>query len=112
MTAALLAGIFSTQGPLSPQVELTVQIGYGSFAGGLLVALELFVLRVIAIPPTTREAFSLALAWSTLLFLGATIFGRFTMSKFDSRLHLRELLGYHLIYGLGLGIWIRMTWIT
>lgn len=89
-----------------------IRILYGGLAGGLLVALELFVLELLAVPPTTVEAFGVAVAWSALLF-GVLSVGRQVASpRSITRSHLGASLAYHLVYGLGLGLWLRMTWIT
>lgn len=88
------------------------QLLYGCLAGGSLVALELFVLRIIAIPPTVGEAFGIAVAWSALLFGILLVVWQAGSSSPDDRSRLSQLLVYHIVYGLGFGIWIRLTWIT
>lgn len=96
----------------SRRVAVFAQISYGGLAGGTLVALELFVLGVLAVPPTSVEAFSVAGAWSALLFGILLASWRFGPWQWVTSSQLGELLIYHLVYGLGLGGWIRLTWIT
>ena len=98
--------------PHSPWVGLLLSVLYGSVAGGVLVALELHVLGVLAVPPTAAEAFGVALAWSAVLFVAVAAAGRAASDLADERSYLLELFVYHLVYGVGLGLWIRMTWIT
>ncbi|WP_254838604.1 hypothetical protein [Natronomonas marina] len=86
------------------------RVAYGGVGGGALVALELYVLGVLAVPPTVGEAFGMAVAWSALLFAVRVLFARVGPSPDRSRLV--APLVYHLVYGLGLGVWIRLTWIT
>lgn len=85
---------------------------YGSGLGGALVALELYALGVLGVPPTLVEAFAVALAWSALVF-GAVVVGwRVGSGTPLTRTRRQLILVYHLGYGLGLGAWIRLTWIT
>lgn len=88
------------------------QLGYGTVAGGVLVALELSVLGALAVPPATGEALAVAVGWSAVLFFAAVAVRRFGLSLPLDRSALLELSGFHLVYGLGLGVWIRLTWIT
>lgn len=89
-----------------------LQVAYGALAGGLLVALELYVLGLLGVPPTPVEAFGTALAWSAVLFVSLLTVARLDTPAVDSRSTLLELAVFHLVFGLGLGLWIRMTWIT
>ncbi|MFB6301053.1 MAG: hypothetical protein ABEH65_12425 [Halobacteriales archaeon] len=89
-------------------IEFTAWMLYGGFAGGVLVALELFVLQFLAVPPTTVEAFGVVGVWSIFLFGILTACWRIGLF----RSHFDELLVYHFVYGTGLGFWIRLTWIT
>lgn len=98
--------------PRSPWVGLLLSVLYGSVAGGVLVALELYVLGVLAVPPTAAEAFGVALAWSAVLFVAVAAVGRAAADLAEERSYLLELFVFHLVYGVGLGLWIRMTWIT
>lgn len=89
-------------------LAVVVLAAYGGLAGGLLVGLELYLLGVLAVPPTAVEAFGVAIAWSALLFVAAAVVSRAISSAPADR----SLLVYHLVYGLGFGVWIRVTWIT
>jgi hypothetical protein len=91
---------------------LVVGLLYGGLAGGTLLALELFVLGILGVPPTPVEALGVAVAWSALLFGGLSVAWRVASPTSLTRSRLGELLVYHLVYGLGFGLWIRMTWIT
>lgn len=110
-TAEALKGRLGNRVATSRWGEFAVQLSYGGLAGGVLVALELYVLGMLAVPPTIGEALGIAVTWSALLFGTQVVFWRVVSSPLD-RSHLVELLAYHLVYGLGLGAWIRMTWIT
>lgn len=86
---------------------------YGSVGGGALVALELFVLGALGVPPTVGEALGVALAWSGALFLTAVAVRRAVRDGgLDRTAAGSGLLAYHLAYGACLGVWIRLTWIT
>lgn len=91
---------------------LGVQVFYGGLAGVIFIVLELFALQALAIPPTVGEAFSVAIGWSALLFVVWVVIVRVGLSHPKDRSLLAEVLAYHLVYGLGLGMWIRLTWIT
>lgn len=85
---------------------------YGTIGGLAFVALELYVLNAVAVPPTPVEAYGLAVAWgAVLLAVFAIVYRLLLRLQFDRDVAV-ELLVFHLVYGLGLGIWIRMTWIT
>ncbi|WP_276271977.1 hypothetical protein [Haloarcula litorea] len=85
--------------------------GYGAVAGAVLVALELFVLGLLGVPPTRGEALAVAVGWSALL-LALTAAVRATRSDGSGWPPLRALVAFHVVYGLLLGAWIRLTWIT
>lgn len=85
---------------------------HGSIAGGTLVALDLFVFGTLGVPPTVDEALVVAIVWSGVLLGTAIAVWRFVLGLALDRSSLAELLAYHLVYGLGLAIWARMTWIT
>lgn len=93
-------------------VQLAGQLLYGALAGGGLIALELYVLQLLSVPPDLGVALAVALAWSLLLFILWALIWRIVSVLPWDRFYLGELLVYHLIYGLGFGLWIRMTWIT
>jgi hypothetical protein len=111
-TAAVLARTVGPRRAASRWWVVAAWLSYGSLAGGALVALELFVLGLLGVPPSTAESLGVAVAWSALLFgLASAVLGvAFSLSFVRSRLD--GLVGYHLGYGLGLGLWIRLTWIT
>jgi hypothetical protein len=53
-----------------------------------------------------------AVGWSALLFV-LSVPGRSVLhGHLRGRLDLATLLVYHLVYGVGLGLWVRLTWIT
>ncbi len=70
--------------------------------------LELYALRLLGVPPATGEALGVAVGWSALLFVIAVVALRGRLS----RPSLAELFAYHLAFGVGFGVWIRLTWIT
>ena len=96
----------------SRAVGLLVATLYGGVAGLLLVALELYALGVLAVPPAVAEAFGVALVWSAVLFLATVGVRRAVADRAAAGSGLVGLAVYHLVYGVGLGVWIRMTWIT
>lgn len=85
---------------------------YGSTAGGVLVALELSVLGMLAVPPTLAEAIITAVTWSVVLLAGMVALWHFLPSRRTDRSTLGRLVVFHLVYGLCLAVWIRLTWIT
>ena len=87
-------------------------VAYGSAAGGVLVALDLFVLGVLAVPPSLGEALTVAVAWSLALLVAALAVRRSVRGTRFERPKSGELLVYHLVLGFGLGLWVRTTWIT
>lgn len=93
-------------------IALLLSAVYGSIAGTTLVAIELVVLGLLGVPPALGEALAVALGWSIVLLGVVLVAVRLTVSPQNARSHLPELVTYHAIYGLGLGIWIRFTWIT
>jgi hypothetical protein len=120
-------GQFGAAGPPAPAAVLTRAVGtrrssarwltaavhlvYGAFAGGLLVALELYVLDVLGVPPSLADALGVAVVWA-LLLLAVTVGLQRALSPPSSDRPIRDLVIYHLVYGVGLGAWIRLTWIT
>lgn len=104
-TAVVLKRIFGNRVAISRLGEGMVQLVYGGLAGGVLVALELFVLGMLAVPPTIGEALGIAVAWSALLFRYLVVFWWIDSSFPFDQSHLVELLVYHPAYGLGLGVW-------
>lgn len=87
-------------------------VAYGSAAGCVLVALELFVLDALAVPPSLGEAFAVAVAWSVVLLVGMLAILRFVPEMQREELQPGVLAVYHFVFGVGFGVWIRMTWIT
>ena len=53
-TTILLESVVGTDVPSSRLAEFVVRLLYGGLAGGAFVALELFVLGILAIPPPSR----------------------------------------------------------
>lgn len=92
--------------------RLAVMSLYGGLAGSGFLAVELFVLRVLSIPPTIGEALGATLLWSAVLSLTWILVEWAAPSLSRSRSRLGKLLAYHSVYGVGLGLWIRFTWIT
>lgn len=97
--------------PSARWIRAAVRILYGGAAGGALVALELLVLGVLAVPPSAGAALGLALSWSALLFALLAVVRR-TASSGSVERSLRAPLVFHTVYGIGLGLWVRATWIT
>lgn len=110
-TATILNRLTGRETTVSRWLDLTIKVLYGGLAGGLLMVLELYVLNVLAVPPTRVEALGVAVAWSAVLFVLWVIVFRVAFSR-SSKSTLAPLFVYHLIYGIGLGFWIRLTWIT
>lgn len=96
----------------SPWMLGVLLVGYGSGLGGMLVVLELFVLGVLGVPPTLAEALGVALGWSALVFGAVFLLWWVGSGATLTRSRRTRLLVYHLVYGLGFGAWIRLTWIT
>jgi hypothetical protein len=114
---AATEGSQNTRGRTDPSRRIRwlpplVGVLYGSTAGGLLVVLELSVLGLLAVPPTLAATLRVAVGWSALLFV-LSVPGRSVLhGHLRGRLDLATLLVYHLVYGVGLGLWVRLTWIT
>lgn len=106
------AGGGDSRGATSRASDVAGHVLYGGLAGGLLVALELYVLHVLAVPPAVGRTLAVAVAWSALLFGTLLVVSRVGPTPPFDRATPGELLAYHLVYGPGLGVWIRMTWIT
>lgn len=85
---------------------------YGAVGGGVLVALVLFVGGGLGVPPSTAAAFGVAILWAALLFAGVVLLSRRSDGAGADEAFLRLALAFHVVYGLGLGLWIRLTWIT
>lgn len=85
---------------------------YGGILGTLLLAVELFVLGVLGVPPTWFEALAVAGLWSLGAFAVLAVSLRVALGSALGGRALGGLLAYHAVYGLGLGAWLRLTWIT
>jgi len=96
----------------SPWASILLLLVYGGVLGGTLVALELYVLGMLGVPPTRGEAMVVAVLWSAVVFGVLVALWRFGLGIPLDRARLRKPLVFHLVYGLGLGAWIRLTWIT
>jgi hypothetical protein len=57
------------------------------------------------------QGLGVAVAWSAVLFVLWAVVLRIGLAL-SSESYLRGLFVYHLVYGFGLGLWIRVTWIT
>ena len=108
---ALAAAVLGDNAAVSGWRGLAVEVLYGCVAGGAFVAIELSVLDVLGVPPAAWDAVGTAAAWSTALFVVAVAVGYVRERSLD-RPFAAELAAYHLAYGLCLGVWIRLTWIT
>jgi hypothetical protein len=96
----------------SPWASTLLLLIYGSVLGGALVALELYVLGMLGVPPTLVEALVVTIPWSAIVFGVLVVLWRFGLRIPLDRSRLGKLLVFHLVYGPGLGAWIRLTWIT
>lgn len=89
-----------------------VQVAYGGLSGVGFLALELGMFNLLGVPPSATDAFGVALAWGALLFVVAFVGAAVVASGMPDRRRVRILFVHHLAFGLGLGLWIRLTWIT
>lgn len=110
--AAMLDVVFDGGGGPARSRRVATSILYGTVGGLVLVALELYVLGVVGIPPGPLEAYGLAVAWGGVLLAVLAAVYRFGFRLQFDRDVLVALVLFHAVYGLGLGIWIRTTWIT
>lgn len=97
---------------IGPFVALLAEILYATAAGGLFVALELYVLHALAVPPNGTEALWLTLGWALLLVSVGVSVWWLGGDRSLRRAPYRDLLVFHLTYALFLAAWIRLTWIT
>lgn len=95
-----------------PWVRPLLELLYGTAAGGLFVALELTVLGVLSVPPTASEALAVGGLWGAVLLAALGLVLRVLGAAPTDPGAVRVLLAYHLLYGVGLGAWIRLTWLT
>jgi|GEM_PF-3477768 hypothetical protein len=110
--ADLLGRAVGGRGSSSPRTVFVAWFLYGGVAGVAFVALELHVLRLLSVPPDFDVALGLAVAWSALLFVGVFLAWRGALSRRADRSYAAELFAYHLVFGVGFAVWIRLTWIT
>lgn len=110
-TTVLLRRYLGRGVEVSDTLVFAVQIAYGCFAGGVLVGLDLFILNLLAVPPAIGKAVGIAVIWSGFLAAIWVIYSWIATRRTAGGTPRRELLAYHLVYGLGLGLWIRFTWI-
>lgn len=109
---SLLAWVVGNRNARARWAGHAARLAYGGVAGAALVTLELTVVSALAVPPGLGAALGIAVAWSAVL-AGLLVVGRRLAAAIPfCHAPLRELLTYHLVFGLGLGIWIRLTWIT
>lgn len=87
-------------------------MSYGALVTVTLHTLETRFVGLIAIPPTTAEAVGFTLAWSATLGLVIAAVGPLLRWPGTGRLRRLDVLGFHLGYGLLLGSWVRLTWLT
>lgn len=111
-TASRLGSVLGDPARVSGWWEFALRSGYGVAATLLLYTIELFVLGFLAVPPTRGESVALAAGWSAVLFVVLAVAYRIGLSRTSSQPYVRELLAYHLVYAVGLALWIRLTWIT
>lgn len=90
-------------------VRAVVGVGYGAVAGATLVALELFVVNAVSVPPAATTALAVTLVWAGMLFFLGVVTEVATGR--DQR-GFTGLLVYHAVFGVALGVWIRLTWLT
>lgn len=108
-----MLGVLFTEGVATARSgRVATTVVYGTVGGLVLVALELYVLGVLGVPPTPLEAYGPAVAWGAVLLVVLAAIYRFVFRLQFDRDVLVALVRFHAVYGLGLGIWIRMTWIT
>jgi hypothetical protein len=93
---------------VTPRVSFFGQVLYGTLAGGLLLGLEVLVLGALGVPPTVGDAFGVAIGWAGILW-GMTIAISTVGTVPCTRSQRHATLLYHVTYGLGLGVWIRLT---
>lgn len=110
--ADLLGRAVGGRGSSSPRTIFVAWFLYGGVAGVAFAALELYALRLLSVPPGFDEALGVAGAWSALLFAGAALAWRRAPSYPSDRSYVAELFAYHLVFGVGFAVWIRLTWIT
>lgn len=113
LVAVLVTAVVSSGEPLLPGASRGVSaiagVSYGVVAGGALVALELSVLNLLSVPPATGTVMAITLLWAGLLFF-LTVIAEVGLGR--DRAGFTGLLVYHGLFGLALGAWIRLTWIT
>jgi hypothetical protein len=119
LVAAVVVGLVrrddgdGNNGPRGPGwLRPVAYILYGAAAGGVLVALELSVLGVLGVPPGRLETLVLTLVWSAVLFGAVTTADRAGADGSVLGDGLDRRLAFHVLYGIGLGFWIRLTWVT
>ncbi|MFO8114742.1 MAG: hypothetical protein R6U01_05185 [Halorubrum sp.] len=100
------------RGSSSPRTVLVAWFLYGGVAGVGLVVIELYVLRVLSVPPSFDVALGVAVARSAVLFVGAFLAWRKALSRPSDRSYVAELFAYHIVFGVGFAVWIRLSWIT
>lgn len=94
------------------QVWALVLLFYGSLAAVILFTLDTRLFGVLSVPPSTIEAIGVAAIWSVTLGMAVAAIGPIVWGMRVGQARRIDILGFHLIYGLFLGIWIRLTWIT
>ena len=82
---------------------------YGGLAGGAMVAIELYSLGVLGVPPSLVEAYTIAVAWGAVLCGAVLGLGRFATNRVVTA---RQTVVFHVLYAVWLGGWIRFTWLT
>lgn len=110
--AAMLDVVQGEDGGTARAVRVATTVLYGTVGGLVLVALELYVLGVVGVPPAPLEAYGLAVGWGAVLLAVLAAAYRVAFRLQFDRDVLVALVLFHAVYGLGLGIWIRLTWIT
>lgn len=85
---------------------------YGTVAGGVFLLLELYVLGLLAVPPTTVEAFAAGVGWAVFLAGLWFVAGRLFAERSVRGSWSRWVVVYHAAYGLAFGTWIRVSWVT
>lgn len=112
VTRAVLDAVAGPDAAGSLPGRALLRVAYGGAAGLALLALELYALGMLAVPPTLGEAAAVAVGWSAVLFVVVFAVARLAFDDGRGGSDVRGLLLYHLVFGLGMALWIRTTWIT
>lgn len=98
--------------PRHPPLWALLVLLYGLLASVVLFAVDARFFDVLSVPPMITDAVGIAVGWSMLLGVILATAWPYLPNRMVGPAKPLDILGFHLAYGVILGVWIRVTWLT